>query len=168
MANATAATTVVHGAVAETCGLSNTTGNGLSNIMLSQDVSQIAEKVRELEKSTPCQLDHVPEGAVEVHRSSGGSEVVHDVLCGTNASALSTMLSSGVRDDGNSQKSITATSDDRLIVGSSDSRTITGTSASGHVCGSSSPPMNDVEIKALVKELKRKIERMERMDWLCE
>lgn len=164
---------------------------------LIQDVAVIVDKVRELERTVPCQLSfneqlslhqslelenrdigrplqsfcnsaHVSDTKTLTMSSMSGSRT--DV-----ASSSTTTLQDGnatvaagaqqsserliTKLDGNKSSGGTMGDNDKMNSGSRSSVTI-----NENMCPTS---MNDDEIKALVKELKRKIEFTERMNWLC-
>lgn len=154
--------------------------------VLLREVAEIAEKVRELEKSVPCQWEFSDHDGVQQllsvdeqdTRSGSGVE------CGQQSVAnVHTMSSTRDKDDGLAVAGGAAEaqqSSERLIIKSESNKSSgfvvddnnSSSSRSDAVVGKSldhvpCPAMNEEDIKALVKELKRKIEHTERMNWLC-
>lgn len=200
-------------------------GNLVTDQVLLREVAEIAEKVRVLEKSVPCQVEffahdkhHNPEeGAVaaevqqDVQGGGGGvggssaSAIVSECepsKSHVNVQAMSQSRSTTNDHDDGGAVSGGATTTPEVLVGSgggdadgvkeqepdeaqqSSERLIIklDTNKSSAVMGdnmksgsechvvcpaAASAAMNEDDIKALVKELKRKIEYTERMNWLC-
>lgn len=150
--------------------------------VLLREVAEIAEKVRELEKSTPGQWEFSAHDraqqltVVEQDNKSGASGDAESVV-----SNVHTMSSREKEEEEGSvvtaREAEAQQSGDRLIIKSveshksysgavpddSKSDVVAGTAIERMLC----PTMNEGDIKALVKELKRKIEYTERMNWLC-
>lgn len=208
--------------------------NLVTDQVLLREVAEIAEKVRELESSVPCQLEFNAHdnsksrssssssvsanvGAVvgggiagpvqpdDVHSLSGDcgktkSDAKMQTITGNSTATTPTRDADGHASNGgdggvaDQAQDTVQQSSERLIIkldankssGDGDGGDIGNTAATvvmddnrknGGGRGSSNrssgesnilcPAMNEEDIKALVKELKRKIEYTERMNWLC-
>lgn len=171
---------------------------------LLRDVAVIVDKVRELERTVPCQLSfneqvslhqslelesrniggrpqsfcsstHIADANTHTMSSSSGSST-HVASSSTTTTHPDNNAGAGpdiaqqsserliIKLDGNKSSGVVMGDNDKM---NSDSRSSVTTSE--NMCPTSTSPatMNDDEIKALVKELKRKIEFTERMNWLC-
>lgn len=152
----------------------------ITDPVLLREVAEIAEKVRELEKTTPGQWEFSAHDraqqltVVEQDNKSGAAS-------GDVDSAVSNVHTMSSREEEGlvvtAREAEAQQSGDRLIIKSVDSNkscssvvpddsksdVVVGTAIERMMC----PTMNEGDIKALVKELKRKIEYTERMNWLC-
>lgn len=152
----------------------------ITDPVLLREVAEIAEKVRELEKTTPGQWEFSAHDraqqltVVEQDNKSGAAS-------GDVDSAVSNVHTMSSREEEGlvvtAREAEAQQSGDRLIIKSvesnkscssvvpddSKSDVVAGTAIERMMC----PTMNEGDIKALVKELKRKIEYTERMNWLC-
>lgn len=129
-----------------------------------QEVAEIAAKVRELEESVPCRVESAPnEGgkvSPDVHR---GTPECEDVPQASERLVAKLHNASGDGDGGSGAVVVMGDSmKSGVVVGGSATPTASG-SEDNKQCAA----MSDEDIKALMKELKRKIEYTERMNWLC-
>lgn len=171
-----------------------TSVNLSGDVDLVQDVSEIAKKVCDLEKSVPCQLDFNEQ--VKLHQSlveslcrnksdanaqpvsASSSSITGD---GVNVAAPAAVEVQDVEAQQSSERLIAKLDSNKscgggygLVMGDNnmncDGRSpAPASTTSENLCLANNSPtsMNDEQIKALVKELKWKIEYTERMNWLC-
>lgn len=182
------------------------TGTSCENVVtdpvLLREVAEIANKVRELEKSVPCQLNNALDSNNQQPSGTGGGQIQQDTqptgeFGNRNSNVIVHTMSATSVDTvgGGSGGDCAVTQDEaqqpseRLIIKLNSNKSsgcggdnmksdpVAGRSKTGKNNNSGGsmedsdnilcPTMNEVEIKALVKELKRKIEYTERMNWLC-
>lgn len=152
--------------------------------VLLREVEEIADRVRELEKSVPCQVDIInddygrnvgqdPLGVIQDGpRSASGNNI-----CGRASSVGVTMNNTNVMVHGDEHQQQRAGDgadpqpSERLIIKLDSNKSGGGDAERALPPPPPSCPVaimdGEEEIKALVKELKRKIEYTERMNWLC-